>query len=314
RGFKEGEDFDVVSNPEFLREGRGLYDFMYPNRIVIGSLSQRASQVMKDLYAPLVDGSALWDEAPPPADREIPVPIVDTDLASAQMIKYACNAFLATRVSFINEIASLCERVGAQVGEVARGMGYDPRIGHSYLEAGIGFGGPCLEKDLHALIKIADTTGYDPQLLRAVMTRNDRQVEEIVIKLKAAAGYLLYRKVVAVWGTAFKGGTNDVRNSQALKVIEHIEAEGAEVHAYDPAANDATLAIHPSIKTFDDPYEAVRHADALLVLTDWPEFKDLDMARVQQEMAVPVIVDGRNLLSPHAVTKIGIRYTGVGIS
>jgi len=214
RSLREGEDYDIVSNPEFLREGQGLYDFFNPARIVIGARSARVREVMRQLYLPFIASEAAGagpktgDLSPHP-----PVPYLETDIASAQMIKYASNAFLATRVSFINEIASICERVGADVVEVTKGMGYDPRIGHNYLQAGIGFGGPCLEKDLSALMGIAEANDYEPNLLRAVRERNEAQVRQVVRKIKDSLGYLLYGKVIAVLGLAFKSGTNDVRTS-----------------------------------------------------------------------------------------------------
>jgi len=201
-----GPDFDIVSNPEFLREGKGLFDFFYPDRIVIGASSGKARTIIRELYEPIVQGNFSCEGLGPEPQRQIPVPVVETDLASAQMIKYASNAFLAARVSFINEIAGLCGKVGADIKEVSLGMGYDPRIGHDYLEAGLGFGGPCLEKDLRALMKLAEGNGYDPQLLRAVLERNDKQISEVVAKVKEQVGHLLYKKIIAVFGLAFKAG------------------------------------------------------------------------------------------------------------
>ena len=244
RRLREGEDFDIVANPEFLREGRGLYDFFNPTRIVIGARSDRARELMRNLYAPFLKPRTMNDE-PRTTDYtpRTDTPLIETDIASAQMIKYASNAFLATRISFINEIASICEKVGADVKEVAKGMGYDPRIGHEYLEAGIGFGGPCLEKDLKALIKIAEASGYEPGLLRAVLEKNEHQVRQVIAKLKELVGYLLYRKVIAVFGLAFKPGTNDVRTSLSLRVIDLLLREGAIVRAHDPLAIPEAKAI-----------------------------------------------------------------------
>ena len=310
---REGDDFDVVSNPEFLREGKGLYDFFYPDRIVLGASSERARSVMRDLYGPLIDG---WQgDVPGAADNPLPskpVEVVETDLASAQMIKYASNAFLATRVSYINEIAAVCESVGADVTAVVEGMGYDERIGHNYLQPGLGFGGPCLEKDLRALIKISEGNGHEPQLLRTVLDRNQRQIGEVVARVKRLTGYLLYRKRLAVFGLSFKAGTNDVRNSLALKVIDCLEEEGATVIAHDPAAIQDTRAARPNLDCREDPYDTVDGADALLILTEWPAFRDLDYAEIARRMASPGIVDGRNLLDPKTMRSLGFRYVGIG--
>ena len=309
---QEGEHFDIVSNPEFLREGKGLYDFFYPDRIVIGTSSEKARGIMRAIYEPVIKGEASWLEDGGGPRTTGPVPLVETDLASAQMVKYASNAFLATRISFINEIAGLCEKVGADVKEVVHGMGYDPRIGHAYLDAGLGFGGPCLEKDLRALIKIAESNGYEPRLSRAVLDRNERQVEEVVAKLKQLTGYLLYKKIVAVFGLAFKAGTNDIRNSPSTRVIERLEEEGSIIQAHDPVAMPAALALKPQLRCYEDPYEAVQHADALLVLTEWPRFSELDYREIKARMAGSSIVDARNLLDAGALRELGFTYVGIG--
>lgn len=306
---REGEDFDIVANPEFLREGKGLADFFHPSRIVVGASSERALTIMRTLYEPITTRSNEMVESGNGTER---IPLVETDVASAQMIKYAANSFLAMRISFINEIAALCERVGSDVREVARGLGYDPRIGPEYLEAGLGFGGPCLEKDLRALIRIAEETRYEPRLLRAILDRNEQQLREMVAKIKEAVGYLLYRRIVAVFGLAFKAGTNDVRNSLALRLIADLEREGAVVRGYDPLATLPAGAARPD-GYFDDPYAAVAGADALVIATDWPEFRELDYALVRSRMAQPCIVDARNLLNPQAMRDLGFRYTGVGV-
>lgn len=310
---QEGIDFDIVSNPEFLREGKGLYDFFYPDRIVIGTCSERARELMRQLYEPIIhrrlESVQEVFKSSTPAE---PVPVVETDLASAQMIKYAANAFLATRISFINEIAGLCERVGADIQEVVRGIGYDPRIGPHYLEAGLGFGGPCLEKDLRALIHIAESNSYEPRLLRSVLERNEQQLREILAKIKQLTGYLLYKKIIAVFGLAFKAGTNDVRNSLSLRLIEHLEREGALVRAYDPVAVPEARELLPQVECLEDPYEAVRHADALVIATDWPQFRELDFRRIKDLMAKPCIVDGRNVLPGKPLRQLGFSYLGVG--
>lgn len=319
---KEGEDFDIVANPEFLREGKGLYDFFHPTRIIIGTNSERAKEIMRQLYAPFLSPEPNEPRTthyePNPELRTLnveprtDVPLVETDIASAQMIKYASNAFLATRISFINEIASICERVGADVKEVAKGMGYDPRIGHDYLEAGIGFGGPCLEKDLKALIRIAENNNYEPRFLNAVLEKNEYQVGQVIAKVKELAGYLLYKKIIAIFGLAFKAGTNDVRASLSLRVIDQLEKEGAIVRAYDPIAIPEAKRIKPDIEYREDPYEAAHHADALLILTDWPEFRELNYSRIKELIASPNIVDGKNIFSPAELKELGFRYRGIG--
>ena len=309
---REGEHFDVVSNPEFLREGKGLYDFFYPDRIVFGACSDRALGTMRSLYSPIIERLVSWDGADRLAEFAEQVPVVETDLASAQMIKYASNAFLAARISFINEVAWMCEKVGADVKDVALGMGYDGRIGHSYLEAGIGFGGPCLEKDLKALISISEANGYEPQLLRAVLDQNDRQVEEVIARVKQATRDLLYQRLIAVFGLAFKAGTNDLRNSVSLKVIDQLKKEGAEVKAYDPLVIPEAAEAMAGVQVCEDPYQAVHRADALLILTEWPGFAELDYQKVRKLMSAPVVVDARNVLDPGALRSLGFAYSCIG--
>lgn len=308
----EGQDFDIVANPEFLREGKGLYDFFYPDRIVIGVSSQRARSIMNEIYQPIVMGEIEGSNELSKPKTWSQVPVIETDFASAQMIKYASNTFLATRISFINEIAELCEKVNADVKEVCLGMGYDPRISHNYLEAGLGFGGPCLEKDLSALLKIAEGNGYQPQLLRSVMDRNQRQISIVMGKLKEMVGYLLYKKIIAVYGLSFKAGTNDVRSSLSLKIIDQLEKEGATVRAYDPLSIEEARELKPHLEYSSDPYQTVHHADALLILTDWPQFSALDYSQIKQRMASPYIVDARNMLDSCSLKNLGFQYTGIG--
>lgn len=307
----EGKNFDIVSNPEFLREGRALHDFFFPDRIVVGSSSDQAKATLRDMYGPILAGNPPWKNGEDGRSPK-PVPMIETDVASAQMIKYTANAFLATRISFINEIAGLCESIGADVEEVVRGLADDPRIGSSYLNAGLGFGGPCLEKDLDALIKIAENYSYDPQMFRAVMERNQKQVGTIVVKLKQLTGGGLRGLKIAVFGLSFKAGTSDVRNSLAIKVIEDLEQEGAMVSAHDPMARWEAHSVAPNLECFDDPYQAANDAHGLLILTEWPEFKTLDYNKIKESMSSPVIVDGRNLLDPRAMTSMGFSYIGVG--
>ena len=312
RDKQEGRDFDVVVNPEFLREGKGLNDFFYPDRIVIGTHSELARAMIRNIYEPIIHGKVSWPGRRSENNTHQPVPLVETDPMSAQMIKYASNAFLATQISFINEIAGVCERVGADVNEVVRGMRNDPRIGQAYLSPGIGFGGPCLGKDLNSLIQIAENKNYDLPLLKAVAERNDRQVGEIIDKLKAHLGRNLNQKTIAAFGLAFKAGTNDVRDSLALVAVDRLLLEGAVVRAYDPEAIPEASPVRPEFTYCHEPYQAVEGADALLILTEWPCFKELDYRHVKASMASPIIVDGRNLLDPASLAALGFSYTGVG--
>jgi len=315
RKLEEGKDFHVAVNPEFLQEGNGINDFFYPHCIVVGADSVKARETLRDLYHPIITGAVNWHGQTRPEGRpggSGPVPLIETDPVSAQMIKYASNAFLATRISFINEVATLCDRVGADVKEVTEGIGYDPRIGHSYMRPGLGFGGPCLEKDLQALIHVAEGNGYHPWLLKAVISRNEEQKGEVITKLKELCGHHLQGKTVAVFGLAFKAGTNDVRNSLALNVIDRLNAEGAAVQAHDPVAISEAKAERPDVKYCDDPYEAASRADAILILTEWPCFNELDYGRIKEIMAFPRIVDGPNLLDPESLKALGFAYVGVG--
>ncbi len=312
RGREEGAHFDVASNPEFLREGRGLYDFFHPDRIVLGTTSERASAMLRELYEPfLCDESSAISEGGPCVPRT-GVPLVQTDIASAQMVKYAANTFLATRISFINEIASICRAVNASVGDVIRGMGFDERIGHHYLQPGIGFGGPCLEKDLKAMIRISENNDYQPTFLKAVLERNDAQIRNTVAMVRRAAGYPLYKKTIAVFGLAFKPGTNDVRTSLSLRIIAALRRDGAVVCAHDPQALLEARTLMPDIDYFENPYEAVEHADVLVILTDWPEYRELDFGKIRDSMARAKIVDGRSLLEPAEMQILGFDYRGVG--
>lgn len=312
RDKREGDDFDIVSNPEFLREGKALYDFFHPDRIVVGASSDHARALMRALYEPIISRNVSWPAAANSSAEAVPV--VETDVASAQMIKYASNTFLATRISLMNEISGLCERVGADIKEVAAGIGHDPRIGHRYLEAGLGFGGPCLEKDLRALIKIAENNDYEPYLLRAVLQRNDRQTLGVISKLKEMTGYLLYKKIITVLGLSFKPGTSDVRNSLALRIVAELGKEGATVRAHDPLAIPEAMALQPNVEYYEDPYEATRNADALLILTEWPEYRTLDYGRIKSEMGSPILLDSRNLLDPGQLRSLGFTYYGIGRS
>ncbi|MGQ9704660.1 MAG: UDP-glucose dehydrogenase family protein [Actinomycetota bacterium] len=288
-----GEEFDVVSNPEFLREGTAVRDFMHPDRIVIGTDSQRAAGIMTELYRPLN------------------APLLITDPASAEMIKYASNAFLATKVSFINAIANICEAVNADVKEVALGMGYDRRIGFEFLRSGPGFGGSCFPKDCRALIQIARNSGYNFYLLEGVMQVNREQMELMVRKAERLLSGLEGKRVAA-WGLAFKAGTDDVRESPALEIVHMLMERGARVLGYDPQAMDNARKALPGLETTPDPLEAARGADLLIILTDWDEFKLMDFRAVGEVMRQRRILDTRNCLEPISVRRLGFTYEGVG--
>jgi len=286
-------EFSVVSNPEFLREGSAINDFMYPDRVVLGSMHAEAAEKVPRLYLSLR------------------CPIMITDLRTAEMIKYASNAFLATRISFINEIATICEELGADVREVARGMGLDKRIGPSFLDAGLGWGGSCFPKDVKALAHMAVLHGSHPQLLQAVMDINRNQRRRVVVKLRRALG-TLDQKVIGVLGLSFKPNTDDIREAPALEVIHLLENEGATVRAYDPQAMPNAAAVLPRLQLCQTPYEVAEGADALVLATEWNEFKQLDFERIYRVMRTPVIMDARNLWEPDQMRRIGFTYFAIG--
>jgi UDPglucose 6-dehydrogenase len=284
----------VVSNPEFLREGSAVADFLKPDRIVIGTDDPAAEAVMRDLYAPL------------------DAPMVVTDVRTAEMIKYAANAFLATKISFINEIANICELLGVDVRMVGRGMGFDQRIGTQFLNPGIGYGGSCFPKDVRALEQLAVERDYQAPLLHAVELVNRHQVERTVMKLERELGGLRGR-TIAVLGLAFKPNTDDIRDAPAINVIRRLADRGAAVRAYDPIANDpARAAIGGDTVFCEDMYAALEGADALLLATEWNEFRALDFARCARAMRGDLVVDGRNIFDPEKVLANGLRYVGVG--
>jgi UDPglucose 6-dehydrogenase len=288
------DHISVASNPEFLREGQAVHDFLNPERIVIGCDDPQAAVRVSELY------------------RSVRAPVIVTDPASAEMIKYASNAFLATKVSFINAIANLCEAVDADVREVAIGIGYDTRIGFQFLHPGPGYGGSCFPKDVAALLHAARTAGYEFELLDGVVQVNRSQHERIVGKVRQALGGRLDGAVVAVWGLTFKADTDDLRDSPAIAIARRLIQEGAAVRAYDPAANEAAADAVPGLDVRPDPYDAVTGADVIALLTEWDEFRWLDFERIKVEMRRPAIVDARNLLDPAAMRRRGFTYDGVG--
>ena len=295
-GLKAGEQFDVVSNPEFLREGVAVDDFMKPERVIIGTRSPRAAEIMTQLYEPFVRQGN---------------PILVMDERSSEMTKYAANAFLATKITFMNEIANVCERVGANVDEVRRGIGLDSRIGKQFLYAGIGFGGSCFPKDVKALAYMAQTHGMHPQLLTSVMEINEFQRRHVALKLHDLLGEI-QGKTIGLLGLAFKENTDDIRESPALAIARHLLEQGAHVKAYDPEAMENSRRAVPEIEMCPDAYKVAENADALVVVTPWNEFKQLDMVRVRDSMKQPILVDGRNIYEPDTMKSLGFIYRGVG--
>ncbi|MEL6222777.1 MAG: UDP-glucose/GDP-mannose dehydrogenase family protein [Cyanobacteria bacterium J06627_8] len=299
-------DFDVVSNPEFLREGSAVFDTFNPDRIVLGSNGQRAIAMMKDLYAPIVSRQFATDQSLPT------VPVVVTDLSSAEMVKYASNSFLATKISFINEIANVCDRVGADVTQVARGIGLDSRIGSKFLQAGIGWGGSCFPKDVAALVHTADDYGYDATLLKAAVDVNTRQRLIAVEKLQQVLK-ILKGKTVGLLGLTFKPDTDDMRDAPALNLIEQLSRLGAKVKAYDPIVSQSGLRDGLSnVMVETDPERLADGCDALVVVTDWKQFKSLDYKKMASLMNSPIMIDGRNFLDKGALEEIGFQYVGIG--
>lgn len=299
-------DFDVVSNPEFLREGSAVYDTFNPDRIVLGSNSERAIAMMKELYAPIVNREVAEDKS------LAPVPVAVTDLSSAEMVKYASNSFLATKISFINEIANICDRVGADVTQVAKGIGLDSRIGNKFLQAGIGWGGSCFPKDVSALIHTAADYGYEAQLLKSAVDVNQRQrliaVEKLQHELKILKG-----KTVGLLGLTFKPDTDDMRDAPALILIEQLNRLGAKVKAYDPIISQTGMRHGISgVIVETDPEMLADGCDALVVVTDWQQFRELHFDKMAKGMTNPVIIDGRNFLDKATVEKAGFRYVGIG--
>jgi UDPglucose 6-dehydrogenase len=300
----------VASNPEFLREGSAIYDSLFPDRIVVGADSREALDTLRVLYEPVIEQSFPTELDPRP---KVAVPFVTTDLASAEMVKYASNAFLATKISFINEVASLCELVGADVSEVAYGIGLDGRIGSRFLSAGIGWGGSCFPKDVSALRAIAREYDYEPALLDATVAVNERQRKRVIAKLQREL-HTLKGKRIALLGLSFKPNTDDLRGAPSLAIARCLDSLGARVVGYDPVAGKAASRLLPAMRAAaSDPYEALRGAHAAVSVTEWEEIKTLDLSKAAALMEKPkVLVDGRNALNPREVRAAGIRYRGFG--
>jgi UDPglucose 6-dehydrogenase len=314
RNGAEDGAFDVASNPEFLREGTAVTDFLYPDRIVVGADTERCAAVLREIYAPLVDGTYYLrpDAIPRPDRAQIPPPLIATSAKSAELIKHASNAFLAMKISFINAVASICESVGANVQQICQGIGADTRIGPRFLNPGIGYGGSCFPKDLLAFRAVARECGYDFRLLDEVIRINDEQRQRFIRKVRSAL-WTLRGKRLGVLGLAFKGGTDDIRESPAILLVQALLQEGCQICAYDPAAQErAKEALNSSVQFAESAYEAARGADALLILTEWEEFAALDLKQLHSELKYPIVIDGRNLYHPEIMAANGLTYYSVG--
>ncbi len=310
------ELFDVTSNPEFLREGTAVVDFLHPDRIVLGAATERASDLLQAIYRPLTVGEYYGAEnaVPGPRGQNDTPPVLLTSTKAAEIIKHASNAFLATKISFINVVANVCEAAGADVEEVARGLGMDTRIGPKFLRAGIGYGGSCFPKDVAAFRHVAEQVGVDFTLLREVEKINEEQKQRFFRKVRSAL-WTFRGKKIGVLGLAFKGGTDDVRESPALDIVQQLLKEGCIVTAYDPAAEERSKELippGPQMRYVSDPYDAAQDADALLILNDWQEFLELDLERLHYTLRYPILIDGRNLYDPGRMAQMGFTYLSVG--
>ncbi len=308
--------FDVASNPEFLREGTAVVDFLHADRIVVGADSSRAATLLRAIYEPLTSGSYYENEDAIDGQRSVhdPPPLLLTSTKAAELIKHASNAFLAMKISFINAVANVCEAVDANVEEVARGMGLDKRIGSKFLRAGIGYGGSCFPKDVAAFRYVAEQLGVDLGILSEVEKINTQQKRRFFNKIRSAL-WTFRDKKIAVLGLAFKGGTDDVRESPAFDIIQMLLAEGCSIAAYDPAAGERAevqLPSGPKLRYVDDPYTAAEDADALVILSDWEEFGRLDRDKLHRTLRYPIVIDGRNLYDPQEMLEKGFTYLSVG--
>jgi UDPglucose 6-dehydrogenase len=312
----ERQLFDVVSNPEFLREGTAVVDFLHPDRIVVGADSERAAAVLESIYSPLTRGTyySQPDAIAGCCDPSTPPPLLLTSTKSAEIIKHASNAFLALKISFINAVSNLCEATDANVEQVAHGMGLDKRIGPRFLSPGIGYGGSCFPKDVAAFRSVAEHLGLDFTLLTEVEKINNQQKKRFLSKIRSAL-WTLRGKRIGVLGLAFKGGTDDIRESPAIDLVQLLLAEGCSVTVFDPAAMQRAqeqLPAGPNLRYVGDSYAAAENADAAVILTDWAEFKELDLARLNQSLRYPIVIDGRNLFDPGHMSTHGFTYISVG--
>ena len=293
KGHKILLDFDVASNPEFLKEGSAVHDFMNPDRVVFGVESAKAEKILREIYQP------------------IKTKVLVTNTASAEMIKHASNSFLATKISFINAVAQICDRVGADVLKVAEGMGLDKRIGRQFLDAGIGYGGSCFPKDVDAFIRLSEKSGYDFAMLKETRRVNDAQRRGFVHLIEEKL-WNIKDKTIGVLGLAFKPNTDDIRNAAAVEIIHALQSEGASIKAYDPKAMESARAVLKGVRLCGDVYEAAEDCDCLLLLTEWEEFKDINFLQVRDSMRQPVVFDGRNFLDGKSLTNLGFEYFGIG--
>ncbi|MCX7771362.1 MAG: UDP-glucose/GDP-mannose dehydrogenase family protein [Proteobacteria bacterium] len=297
RHLEQPINFDIVSNPEFLREGSAVEDFMRPNRVVIGAQSEQAVAIMKDLYRPLY---------------LLETPFVITDIQTAELIKYATNSFLATKISFINEISALCETVGANVNVVAKAMGLDGRIGPKFLRAGIGFGGSCLPKDTKALVRIAEEKGVQLRIVNAAIEANENQKERLTKKIIEAFGGKIENKTIGILGLSFKPNTDDIRESPALFIINRLLKEKVKIKAYDPAAIENTKSVFPQIIYCSDAYSVAKDADGIVIVTEWNQFRNLDLTKIKKIMRDKFFFDFRNIYEPEKIRQLGFKYFSVG--
>lgn len=310
-GRKNQAGFRVASNPEFLREGTAVEDFLHPDRIVVGVEEEHSERQLREIYRPVLERSfrcPVHAPACPPAAA--PAWLVTT-ISSAELIKHASNSFLALKISYANLVADLAERLGANVDEVIRAVGMDPRIGPSFLRAGLGFGGFCLPKDLQAFARLAERAGVDFGLLKEVERINAKRIDVFLEKVRRPL-WVIQGKQIAVLGLAFKPGTDDIRFAPAIEMLRRLEAEGAHLRAFDPQAMEKARPLFPGVRFAADAYEAAKDADALLIATEWEEFRALDWARIHAAMARPLVIDGRNLLSPASMKALGFEYHSIG--
>jgi len=310
-GRNSGVNFRVASNPEFLREGTAVGDFLHPDRIVVGVEDASAEQQLREIYRPVLEGTFHCPVHAGKCPPGPPAQFLVTTINSAELIKHASNSFLALKISYANLIADLCERLGANVDEVTRAMSLDPRIGPHFLRPGLGFGGFCLPKDVQAFIHLGEKAGVDFGLLKEAERINKQRVDLFLEKLRHAL-WVLKEKQIGILGLAFKPDTDDIRFAPAIELIRRLLVEGAHIHAYDPQAMEKTRALFPDVRYGKNPYEVILEADALLIATEWREFRDLDWPRICTAMARPLLLDGRNLLDPAQMRKIGFEYHSVG--
>jgi UDPglucose 6-dehydrogenase len=310
-GRKSGTTFRVASNPEFLREGTAVGDFFHPDRIVVGVDDEESERLLREIYKPILEGSFCCPVHQPTCPPRSDTAFLVTTIASAELIKHASNSFLGLKISYANVVADLCERIGANVDEVTRAVGLDPRIGQQFLSAGLGFGGFCLPKDIQAFIHLADQHGVDFSLLKEVEKINKRRIDQFMEKVHAAL-WVVKGKKVGVLGLAFKPNTDDIRFAPAIEVVRRLQAEGALVRGSDPVAIERARAALPGIEFLEDPYEVARGADALLLLTEWKEYQELDWHRVYGEMARPLVIDARNMLSLAEMKALEFEYHSFG--